>query len=85
MDKNKRPHSDGFVFHGGCLGCNLDISKCHGCLYLDYDERVGRFPNLNPESVTKEKERERMKELALSMAPDKPTLKLVSKTKKGVE
>lgn len=72
--KVERPDG-GYIFHGGCGGCETHQSKCHECQYESADWSL---PNLNTAHAAKELEREAAKRRCRRMTPP-PKLRVVGK------
>lgn len=52
---------NGFIFHGGCIGCENPLSVCPDCRYMLPDWNL---PDKNTVSPEREKARKRMISLA---------------------
>ena len=66
-----RPNG-GYVFHGGCSGCDNDISICPTCKYM---EPNWSLPDRNPVNIRSQEEKIAMMEFA--RAENKKLTKLI--------
>lgn len=55
---------DGYLFHGGCIGCTNSLAICPACQYM---EPNWSLPDLNPKTKNEKEKRELMKKLAYQL------------------
>jgi len=65
MKNHKKDDGNGFMFHGGCMGCTNDISVCPGCQYM---EANWDLPDLNPVNIEEEERKDRLRMFAMITA-----------------